>query len=414
MAEYDADELQAPAWLNDQFFENAVRSFANDPSIEIVGGCELRPATKGGDHYASIMFRTTVRYRSGRRSQSEEQTLDLVIKALPTADGFKRDLTKDSGLFETEIKMYSEVLPAMTKLLKDIGEHLEVPRLIYAASDPNAVIVLEDISPHGWLTGRECIKSFDEALYTVRNIAMLHASSLYLHETTMNLSSFNASNFITTGPVLAIFSRGFDDLRRGIEKWPGCELYVQKLKKLHETFQERWQRVYAVNSPSSSSGGYNVLNHADFQWKNLMHKKDSEGRIVDSMLIDYQCCHWGSPALDVLSLIDLIVDKDTKMTRRDEIIYQYYQQFALVLRKAGFQGKIPSLVDLQVELLRKGFHELVQASVESFKYVELTESTFDEFNAGEMGIHSCFQDKEFQRVICAELESLLHRGLLDE
>lgn len=128
MAEYDADELQAPAWLDDQFFENAVRSFANDASIEIVGGCELRPATKGGDHYASIMFRTTVRYRSGRCSQTEEQTLDLVIKALPTAEGFKRDLTKDSGLFETEIKMYSEVLPAMTKLLKDIGEHLEVPR----------------------------------------------------------------------------------------------------------------------------------------------------------------------------------------------------------------------------------------------------------------------------------------------
>lgn len=156
-----------------------------------------------------------------------------------------------------------------------------------------------------------------------------------------------------TGPVLAIFSRGFDEFCTGIESWPGCEVYTDKLKKLNGSLQQRWQQVYVANPPSI---GYNVLNHADFQWKNLMHKRNSDGRIVDSMLIDYQCCHWGSPAIDVLSLIDCIVDNGTKTAHRNEIIFEYHQHFAMILNKIGFLGKIPSLLDLQIELLRKGFH----------------------------------------------------------
>lgn len=126
MTEYDADELNAPVWLDDHFFEQALQSSENDSSIKIVAGYELRPATKGGDHYASIMFRTTIRYHSNQKP--EEQRINLVIKAKPTADGFRKELTRDNGLFKTEIKMYSEVLPAMTKLLTDVGEHLETPR----------------------------------------------------------------------------------------------------------------------------------------------------------------------------------------------------------------------------------------------------------------------------------------------
>ncbi|XP_001648771.2 uncharacterized protein LOC5564426 [Aedes aegypti] len=408
MSEYDADELQAPVWLNDSFLEHAVQNFEKDSSIKIINGCELRPATKGGDHYASIMFRTTVRYRSER--QLDEKTLKLVIKAQPTAEGFKKELTKDNSLFGTEIKMYSEILPAMKKLLEDAGERMEFPRLIYAATNPNAVIMLEDIAPYGWLPGRTPVRSFEEVLFTVRNIAKFHATSLYLQQSTMDLSGFNVDQFWTSGPVFAIFSRGFDELCSGLAAWPECAVYVEKFRNLKDSFQERCQQVFAANPPSE---GYNVLNHADFQFKNLMHKKDSEDRIVDSMLIDFQCCHWGSPAIDVLSLVDLIVDMETKMAHRNEIIYEYYQHFAMILRKIGYTGKIPSLVDLQVELLRKGFQELVHTAVESFKYADLTESTFDDYNAGNLDINKCYIDKSFLRFICTELESLLYRGLLE-
>lgn len=129
MAEYSPEELHAPAWLDDQFFADILKSFENDPSIQIRGTGELRPATNPGDNYCSVMFRTTVRYTSNR--QSEEQLINLIIKTVPTAEGFKKEMTKDNSLFLTEIRMYSEVLPAMSKLLTDVGEHFEIPRYLH-------------------------------------------------------------------------------------------------------------------------------------------------------------------------------------------------------------------------------------------------------------------------------------------
>lgn len=307
--------------------------------------------------------------------------------------------------------MYSEVLPAMSKLLQDVGEHLEIPRLIHASTQPNTVIVLEDVSPRGWLPGRECIESLEEACFTIRNIAKFHATSLYLQETTMDLSTNDVKQLMTSKEVLTIFTRGYDEFCAAVDKWPGCEEFAKKLKLLNGTVKERLLQVYVANSQTQ---GYNVLNHGDFQWKNLMHKRDPENRIVDSMLIDYQCCHWGSPAIDVLSLVDLIVDNKTKTAYRNEIIYEYHQHFASILNKIGFQGKIPSLVDLQIELLRKGFLEMIHVSVfEQFKHMQLTGSTFDEYNDGKLS-NPCFGNEKFRNIVRSELHSLLCKGLLDE
>lgn len=125
MADYSPEELEAPAWLDDKFFTDILQSAENDPSIQIHDGGKLRPATNPGDNYCSIMFRTTVRYTSNR--QPNELVVNLIIKTTPTTEGFKKEMTKDNTLFLTEIKMYSKVLPAMSKLLADVGEHLEIP-----------------------------------------------------------------------------------------------------------------------------------------------------------------------------------------------------------------------------------------------------------------------------------------------
>lgn len=72
------------------------------------------------------------------------------------------------------------------------------------------------------------------------------------------------------------------------------------------------------------------------------------------MLADYRC-HWGSPAIDLICLLDKIVTPALKATHRREIVYAYYQHFVQILDKIGYLGVVPRLVELQMELLRKGF-----------------------------------------------------------
>ncbi|XP_062565601.1 uncharacterized protein LOC134227911 [Armigeres subalbatus] len=406
--EYSSDELQVPAWLNEEFFAEILQKSENDPSIEVAGGYELLPATKPGDHYASVMFRTCIRYRSKR--ESDEQEINLIIKIPAVAEGFKKEVAKDNILFVKEIKMYSEILPAMVKVLSGAGEHLEVARLIHASLQPNVVIVLQSLTPDGWTPGRESVNSFEEALPTIRNIANFHAASVYLHGKTMDLSTNSVKEMLAEGAVLSLFTKGFEEFCDAVEKWDGCESFVKKLKILLRSVGQRLQDLY---TPDLLTKGYNVLNHADFTWKNIMHKRQPDGRIEDSMLIDYQACHWGSPAMDVHSLLDLIVDNRTKTNYRSRILYEYHKHFATVLDKMGYLKNIPTLVDLQIELIRHGFLEVFHVAVfEKYKFIELTETSMDNYNETNPD-DPCYSNEEYRRIVRSELPSLLNRGLLD-
>lgn len=168
----------------------------------------------------------------------------------------------------------------------------------------------------------------------------------------MDLSTIHAQIFTKEfGGGYEIFYKGFDEFCDAVQTWHGCDKFAPKFKALKGVIKKKLQQVFIANPKGV---GYNVLNHGDLHWKNLLHKKTANGRIKDSMLIDYQCCNWGSPAVDVLGLLDMVVDHETKKNYRKEVIYEYYQHFVEVLNKLGFLGSVPTLTDLHIELLRNG------------------------------------------------------------
>ena len=80
----------------------------------------ITPASVKGDHYGSIMFRSKVQYTL--RDTTENKTKSLIIKTIPEEECFKRELLNESGIFETEILMFSQTLPLIQKILNDFGE----------------------------------------------------------------------------------------------------------------------------------------------------------------------------------------------------------------------------------------------------------------------------------------------------
>lgn len=67
-----------------------------------------------------------------------------------------------------------------------------------------------------------------------------------------------------------------------VKTWSGFEMIIEKMESLVEKFEVRGEKVYQENA---SGDGYNVLNHGDFHFNNMLFKKDSEGKLSDVLFV---------------------------------------------------------------------------------------------------------------------------------
>lgn len=134
--------------------------------------------------------------------------------------------------------------------------------------------------------------------------------------------------------------------------WEGFSHIGSKLQALKSTFLDKLKRVYVPNRGGCNP--YNVLNHGDFHAGNLLHKTKNR-KITETAMIDFQLCHWGSPAIDLLYVLYLVVSRDVMNAHRDRLVREYHQCFVEYLSGLGHQGWVPSLKDLHSELQKKAF-----------------------------------------------------------
>lgn len=72
------------------------------------------------------------------------------------------------------------------------------------------------------------------------------------------------------------------------------------------------------------------------------------------MQIDYQLSVYGSPAIDINYIFGLLKRDDDGNIPWEDVIVFYHQEFTAALNSFGFSKLIPSLIDLNIELIRHG------------------------------------------------------------
>ena len=80
-----------------------------------------------------------------------------------------------------------------------------------------------------------------------------------------------------------MFKDSFETITEEMSNWEGCERYVEAIKHFKTCFKEKALKSY---SPNTGPGAFNVLNHGDFHYKNMMYKMDKEsGKVEDIMMV---------------------------------------------------------------------------------------------------------------------------------
>lgn len=182
---YNEDELVSPDWINTAFFEKVLRSYENDSEI-VVADYKVSPASKKGDHYASVMYRIKIDYVSPKTEKNKN--ISVILKTEPFVDGEKKDIIKKINLFDCEIKMYSETLPEMQKLISMTGDNRRMhPSLVYHSNDPAPILIFEDVSPLGYETCKDYGVDHELSELAFHRLGQIHAASMVLEE---NVSLF--------------------------------------------------------------------------------------------------------------------------------------------------------------------------------------------------------------------------------
>lgn len=362
--EYNEDELVAPEWLDEIFFEKVLIDSENKQDIKVseiyilrvhykikyfqVRSIVVNPGSKKGDHYASVMFRITVIYDTSESTSLEKR---LIVKTMPTVDGAKKEFM-DVSLFETEIKMYTETIPQFQKSLKDSGDDTEIGgKCVYGSLTPYPVIMFEDLTTLNYKPVSSWAGDWEITKKAVSKLAKWHALSYksYIEED-KNPKSFR-SNFFSGDKRLTFpaFANSYKNFLTTLKQHGDLFQFIPKFERL--AADEPLLKIQNIYEDSRAEANLFVLNHSDFHIKNFMYLENDSGELIDVKLIDFQLCIWAPAVIDLIYMMYMCLDVESRLQRRDEIIHFYYSDFIETLNKLNFSGPVPKLTDIYKDFI---------------------------------------------------------------
>ncbi|KAJ6634989.1 hypothetical protein Bhyg_13571 [Pseudolycoriella hygida] len=386
-----------PKWINEQFFVKVIRSCVSDKDVKILS-FSINSASKSNDPFASPIFRATVTVWS---KQTPQTNFSFILKVPSAARPVKEDIS-----FENEISVYSSTLDEMHRLLNRAGENTQLgPRVIYYTAESNAVIVLEDLDEKMYLVP-ETTLNLDKTLATIFKLARWHATSFFMAKEHQSVSSFASGIFNKKySENLTFMYESYRYFVNEIKTWEGYDDYAERLSKLESSFFAKGKDIF-----TAKTNGFNVLNHGDLNYKNILTKGDNEKN--DILFVDYQYCVWATPAIDIFSVLYLVASAEIRQRFRNELITYYYNEFVKTLMSIGNLSKPPSMLDLQIELQQSGFLEVVIA-VCHLPFLLVNEDVINDKTATAKLREVAYSNPEFKSIIKSQLPYFLTKGFLN-
>ncbi|XP_068158051.1 uncharacterized protein [Drosophila tropicalis] len=359
--QFNADELEAPEWLNPEFIAAVLSKYEKEPKLKVLD-LKNSPATKKGDHYASVMFRSSVEYQTdgGKFFKS------LIVKAMPEQEGHKKNMLSESHIFETEIGMYAKVLPAFEKILQEAGDNakLFVP-CIYHSVKPRQVLIFEDLVPMGFSLIRDRDATQDELRCVYAKLAKWHAASMkVLNESPEFLKEFKYGLFEMPTFINDPFvTNGMPSFLNMLDQVPEFTKYKPHFEKIKDNYLQHAKAILTEYRENRQPDSYCVLSHGDFHSANIMFKHNKETEAVDDcMLVDFQICNLSPITTDLTYSIYMLMDPELRTYNWDKLVNYYFTCLLENLNKIHYKGEFPTLDGFWKQIYRQKYFDFMLVS----------------------------------------------------
>ncbi|TMW39344.1 hypothetical protein DOY81_015576, partial [Sarcophaga bullata] len=132
--------------------------------------------------------------------------------------------------------------------------------------------------------------------------------------------------------------------------YKGHEEYIDLLPNVLDNYLDK-----CIAASSIDFGEFNVLNHGDFWLNNVLFRNCAEHQNLETYFIDFQLCKYGSPTLDLYLFLLSGTSLEIKIPYFDYFIKFYHDNLLKYLQILKYNGKPPTLKELQLMLLKYGY-----------------------------------------------------------
>ncbi|XP_050321477.1 uncharacterized protein LOC126753814 [Bactrocera neohumeralis] len=345
------EEFTFPEWLDVAFFENVLKNVETESAK--VTNLELKPGTLKNDNYSSVLLRAKVNYRL-QSQPAQNKVSSFILKVEPFMEENRKEIMGDYCLFDTEITMYSKVLPMIEKVLRQFGDKTVLgPKLIAYSTTAPAYVIFEDLALKGYSTIGYRHPDLDEIKITLLKLAKLHAVSYKLcKEEANNIITTLGKGLMNSGDPnnLPAIKYGITFLKEVLSEHDDLKRFVPHIESVEHLLLAKTIDLFNEGSRGKRDGIF-VLNHGDFHLKNIMIQKNSD-QLTDVMPLDYQISIFGSPAIDLHFAFTVMFSPELRRDHHDELLYFYIENFQNTLRKTEYKGHIPTNIEIRQELAK--------------------------------------------------------------
>ncbi|XP_048515635.1 uncharacterized protein LOC125502073 [Athalia rosae] len=408
-------EANYPSWIDTPYLKKILHDCEHEDSVEITNRI-VKPAVPKGDNFLSDMYRVTVEFLSvNNDGQTVQRERSVILKIAPVGDDREKPV-EDAELFGIELSMMLHTLPRMNRILSGIGLPSLSPRCLYTQSASPVHLVLEDLTSRGFrMASRRDGLDLDHCLLAVQNLGRFHAASVALKEKNPDVVTKYTKGFYHTkqSQVLQdIYKQGVKAFATETTKWEELPSRIpEKLLQLSDVVFEKGCQAAAFRTDD-----FNVLNHGDFWVNNMLFRYDESQKPIDQILVDFQLCRYGSPALDLLFFIATSPSDDVRLQHRETIFRAYHDSLTSTMMTLNCKTDAPSFDDLQAALKSRMFYEAVATFVElpvmlldKSQVVDLGEIIGQEDGHHNLG----HQGKEYRKIMTRLLPLYDNLALLD-
>ncbi|ALC47966.1 CG31288 [Drosophila busckii] len=338
------ENLIIPEWINETYFEHVLAK--DEPNyVKVLSFCPVA-AIPPGENFTSAMLRV---YFELEMNDGSIKTTTYILKTmLPKDKG--GDEIAEFGLFPKEMMMYNTFLPAFETLYKEAGEDIKLaPKCLHTDESDGCInFIFEDLAIKKFRNvDRTKGLDLEHMICALQKLAEFHAAgSTYLDHNFSFPSEFDEGFVTHRGKKFHFegYAKKEKSFKNSIATWglPDTDEYIKNFY---------WAQC--LSSMEVDPEEFNTLTHGDFWSSNLMCNYKPSGSINQLILVDFQICKWGSPAIDLLFFLSLSAANDIRIKKFDYFVRIYWDRLIECLKLLKYKKKLPKLRDIHGSMYKK-------------------------------------------------------------